>query len=233
MKIEENIEVLGDANFYSDFRLKTLQEAGSPLRMVLIDSTGKLEDLNKRGFLEYLYQIENCVVDENGDYYPPVWNNKPGVLYTTPILGCPPHKVGIGTSNPIAQLDVKENVAIGFDDVTPILKYPNTYPVNYKLAVNGKIISTGLKIENVVNWSDFVFDSVYVLQPLKSVEDYLLEYKHLPNIPSAKEVEENGYEVQEMDALLLEKIEQLFLYVIELEKQNTILQQKVAELEGN
>jgi hypothetical protein len=68
-------------------------------------------------------------------------------------------------------------------------------------------------------WSDFVFENDYSLMPLEEVEQHIHQYKHLPGVPSEKEVRENGVNVGEMQSKLLEKIEELTLYVIRLQKQ--------------
>ncbi len=85
------------------------------------------------------------------------------------------------------------------------------------LEVNGAIRSKEVLVE-VTNWSDFVFDKDYDLMTLNEVESYIKENGHLPDVPSAKEVKANGVEVGEMNAILLQKIEELTLYIIELEK---------------
>jgi hypothetical protein len=109
-------------------------------------------------------------------------------------------------------------VAIGF--------VPGTYtvPVNYKLAVKGKIICEELKVKYAGQWSDYVFEDNYKLLKLSEVEKFILDNKHLPSVPSAKEIENNGFELGEMDATLLKKIEELTLYLIEQDK----LMQKMA-----
>ena len=71
---------------------------------------------------------------------------------------------------------------------------------------------------STANWSDFVLDRDYDLMTLKEVESYIKENGHLPDVPSAEEVKANGIEVGEMNAILLQKIEELTLYIIELEK---------------
>lgn len=101
---------------------------------------------------------------------------------------------------------------------------------NYRLYVEKGILTERLKIalnDGSSKWSDFVFDANYQLPPLSQVEAFIKENKHLPDIPSEKEVKAHGIDVAEMDALLLQKIEELTLYVIEqnkrieaLEKQN-------------
>lgn len=93
-----------------------------------------------------------------------------------------------------------------------------TNPIsNYKLAVDGKIRSREVKVDND-NWADYVFFKDYKLPTLQEVEQHIQEKGHLINIPSAAEVEANGIELGEMNKLLLEKIEELTLYVIEQEK---------------
>ena len=89
----------------------------------------------------------------------------------------------------------------------------------YKLAVNSGILCEELKVMADVPSSDFVFEPTYKLKPLSEVEAYVTENKHLPDVPSAKEFKENGYKVGEMDNLLLQKIEELTLYIIDLQKQ--------------
>nr|WP_299073821.1 hypothetical protein [uncultured Allomuricauda sp.] len=88
----------------------------------------------------------------------------------------------------------------------------------YKLAVNGKILAKEIKVET--GWADYVFKEGYNLPTLEEVEKHIQENGHLINIPSAKEVEENGIQLGEMNKLLLEKIEELTLYLIELKKEN-------------
>jgi len=89
-------------------------------------------------------------------------------------------------------------------------------PGSWKLAVNGNIRAKEIKVET--GWSDFVFYKEYKLPTLIDVEKYIKENGHLKDIPSAKEVEENGIFLGEMDSKLLQKIEELTLYTIAQEK---------------
>ena len=86
-----------------------------------------------------------------------------------------------------------------------------------KLAVNGNIKAREVKV-TLAGWSDFVFEDDYDLPTLEEVEKYIKTHRHLPEIPSAKEVEENGVELGKMDSKLLQKIEELTLYIIDQEK---------------
>lgn len=67
-------------------------------------------------------------------------------------------------------------------------------------------------------WPDNVFESNYNLMSLKELDQYIKQNKHLPNIPTQDEISKDGMDVYEMNAALLKKVEELTLYVIELEK---------------
>jgi len=106
----------------------------------------------------------------------------------------------------------------------------------YPLSVNGTIRSKKVIVDT--GWSDFVFEDDYSLMPLHKLEHFISKNKHLPEIPTAKEVEESGVSLGDMDAKLLQKIEELTLYTIqqqkmieELVKQNKELGKKVEKLE--
>ncbi len=94
---------------------------------------------------------------------------------------------------------------------------------NHKLYVGGTIVSVGMKCANTGNWPDFVFDKDYKLKSLESVEAFIKENRHLPEIPSAEEVGKDGVDLVQMDAKLLQKIEELTLYMIEMKKENEAL----------
>jgi hypothetical protein len=86
-----------------------------------------------------------------------------------------------------------------------------------KLAVNGKIHTKEVKVD-LLGWSDFVFEKTYQLPTLEEVEKHIKEKGHLKDIPSEKEVLKNGILLGEMNAKLLQKIEELTLYTISQEK---------------
>ncbi|MCU0370241.1 MAG: hypothetical protein MUC31_02410 [Bacteroidales bacterium] len=88
-----------------------------------------------------------------------------------------------------------------------------------KLAVNGNIKCKQVEV-TLTGWSDFVFEPDYSLMPLAELDAYIKAHKHLPDVPSAEEVIANGNSLGEMDAILLQKIEELTLYMIELKKEN-------------
>lgn len=97
----------------------------------------------------------------------------------------------------------------------------------YRLSVNGGIICEEIKIILDVPASDYVFATDYSLMPLDELELFIKTNKHLPEVPSAVEFAENGYSIGKMDDLLLRKVEELSLYVIELQKQILELQSQI------
>lgn len=89
---------------------------------------------------------------------------------------------------------------------------------DFRLAVDGKLVAKSCYV-TLSDWADTVFEPGYALRSLSEVEKFYLENKHLPEIPTEKEVIENGVDVGEMNKLLLKKVEELTIYVVELQKQ--------------
>lgn len=106
------------------------------------------------------------------------------------------------------------NVGIGTDN-----------PTN-KLSVYGNIRSTEVIVETA-NWPDYVFNKNYQLQPLVEVEKYIQQNNHLPNIPSAKEIEKTGLQLGDMQKRMMEKMEELTLYIIQQQKEIELLKEKI------
>ena len=92
-------------------------------------------------------------------------------------------------------------------------------PQGYKLAVAGNMIAEEVVVKLQGNWPDYVFKPEYHLPSLSEVESFIQAHSHLPNVPSEKDIQENGIKQGEMDAVLLRKIEELTLYMIEQQKE--------------
>ena len=107
-------------------------------------------------------------------------------------------RVGIGTSNPQASL-----------------------------AVDGNILAKEIKVKTDIAVPDYVFEPDYKLSTLEEIEEYVKTNKHLPEIPSAKQIETNGLDLAQMNLLLLKKMEEMTLHVIEQQKQIKELQSKI------
>ena len=107
------------------------------------------------------------------------------------------------------------NVGIGTDNPT------------YKLSVLGNIRSNEVVVET--GWADYVFDKKYILKPLGEVEKFIRENKHLPGIPSATEIQKNGLHLGDTQKMMMEKIEELTLYMIEANKKIEKLEKMLIE----
>lgn len=101
----------------------------------------------------------------------------------------------------------------------------------YKLAVCGNIRATKLVVEE--GWCDYVFAEDYDLRPLSEVADFIDANQHLPGIPPAIEIETNGLDVGELIKLQMEKIEELTLYMIQLQNKVTELEERLAQQNSN
>jgi hypothetical protein len=102
-----------------------------------------------------------------------------------------------------------------------LLSAPNAKISNLLCAKEIRVSRSGLPC-----WPDYVFNKEYKLPTLNELEQFIAENQHLPNIPSAAEVVENGFELGEMNALLLQKVEELTLYIIQLEKRLSAVENK-------
>ena len=132
-----------------------------------------------------------------------------GMLYlgydqsTNVILGYGGGNVGIGTGSPDA-----------------------------KLAVAGQVHAQEVKVSVTVPGPDYVFEKDYQLTSLEEIKNYIDQNKHLPEVPSAKEMEKNGIQLGEMNMLLLKKIEELTLHLLNQEKKFTAQEERIKELES-
>lgn len=99
-------------------------------------------------------------------------------------------------------------------------------PAPYKMAIDGSLICEEVRVELSQSWPDYVFENDYELMPLEDVAKHIEAKKHLPGIPAASEVASEGIAVGEMQRKMMEKIEELTLYLIQLQK--TIEQQQKA-----
>lgn len=127
--------------------------------------------------------------------------------------------VGMNSSNSLILQSNGGNVGIG------------TLNPDHKLDVKGSVHATEV-IVNVNVPADYVFEETYSLKSLDEVETFVKEHYHLPGIPSAKELKESGWEVGEMGNKLLEKVEELTLYLIAMKKQNDEMKKEIEELKA-
>ncbi|MBB1644810.1 hypothetical protein [Sphingobacterium sp. UME9] len=88
-----------------------------------------------------------------------------------------------------------------------------------KLAVDGNILAKEIKVKTDITVPDYVFEPDYELNSLAYIADYVKTNKHLPEIPSAKEIKKDGLDLAEMNLLLLKKVEELTLHAIQQDKE--------------
>jgi len=93
-----------------------------------------------------------------------------------------------------------------------------TAPPGYKMFVDQGILTEKVRVavKNSSDWADYVFEDDYELRPLDEVDKFIKEHKHLPGVPSAEEVVAKGIDMAKMDAILLGKMEEAYLYILEL-----------------
>lgn len=154
------------------------------------------------------------------------------VLYTD-------DETGLATWTNVANIQDEDWKTVGDniirEDGKVIIGEGLTTPDGYKLYVADGILTDEVKVavHTESDWRDFVFDENYKPVSLTELEEYIAKNKKLPEVPSAKEVVENGINLGEMDALLLQKIEELTLYIIAQNKKMETLekeQQALVEL---
>jgi hypothetical protein len=131
--------------------------------------------------------------------------------------------VGIGTYTPNAKLHLNGAMLLGSNAAR--------VAAGYSLSVDGKIIAEEVKVQSSTSWPDYVFAKDYKLMPLEELEKSIQQNKHLPNIPAAAEVEKEGISLGEMNKKLMEKVEELTLYIIELNKKHKALETKLQQVE--
>ena len=145
--------------------------------------------------------------------------NRSGSAYTPFMINGSKVSLGIAGS-PKLFVDSSGNVGVG------------TTSPSEKLSVSGNIKANGnIIVRKVIvtqsGWPDYVFTKDYKLRSLNSLESYIIQNKHLPGIPSTKEVEEKGISVGDNQALLLKKVEELTLYIIAQQKQIDELRKQI------
>ncbi len=136
-----------------------------------------------------------------------------------------------GGGNDIEFYDAEQSEFVHFDGDTRSVGIGTTSTFDYTLAVNGSIGAQGVVVESTSAWPDYVFSPDYKLRELSEVEKYVNTNKRLPDIPSNEEIDKNGINLGEMDAKLLQKVEELMLYIIEQDKKTQELLERLETVE--
>ncbi|MBR6091832.1 MAG: hypothetical protein IKQ09_03335 [Bacteroidales bacterium] len=123
----------------------------------------------------------------------------------------------IASTNDLLDINAKNITMIGKVGINIDNSFTGDY--EYTLAVKGGVLTSEVYVKEVEEWHDYVFYDGYSLMPLDELETYVKDQKHLPDLPSENEVLDKGYDMAEMDGILLKKIEELTLYTIDLQRQ--------------
>lgn len=145
-----------------------------------------------------------------------------------------PDAGGAGNYSLFLKDDGKIGMGVTDDNADP--KFcASALPNGYRLYVNGGILTTKVKVANYcsVSWADYVFAADYKLKSLNEVETFIKTNKHLPNVPSGDQIEEEGLDLAEMAAIQMEKIEELTLYIIKMNKEIELLKADNAILKSS
>jgi len=154
--------------------------------------------------------------DAVSDYaYIKAWTYQPYSGFSNGlVLGAAPGNAIFLSTNYSPTVVIASNNNVGIGTSSPA----------YTLSVNGTIQAKELRVET--GWADYVFDKTYTLEPLSKVEEYIRSNKHLKNIPSAEDIVHNGLQVAQVQTQMMQKIEELTLYVIQLQKEINQLKKK-------
>lgn len=126
----------------------------------------------------------------------------------------------LGTNNAACMfMDINKVVYVGGITPTEARGYSKSLRDKYKLFVKKGVLAEDYAIAPTSTWSDFVFNENYRLKNIREVENFIDKNKHLPDVPSARQVAEEGYSQHDMNKVLLQKIEELTLYIIQQQKE--------------
>jgi hypothetical protein len=154
-----------------------------------------------------------------------------GVYGSVDFNGAPGSSALYGLSSGVNHFALYANGNAYFEDDVRIGHTDDI--AGYKVSVDGKILAEEIKVKMSENWPDYVFEADYALMPLEELKAKLQHQKHLPGVPSAYEVENDGIELGKMNKILLEKIEELTLYLLQKDEEINALKVRVEQLERN
>lgn len=193
------------------------QQSDNRFIMRLFASTNSTQDIGTNPLMIFRTELRNSLnlTAPNEVYYP--WGSTAANVAVRPLFAWE------NGNTQLMRIASNGNVTIG----------TSLTPAAYKLAVGGKIIAEELKVKlQSAGWPDYVFSKNYVLPTLNEVEKQIKEKGHLKNVPPATEIAANGLEVGEMVRIQQEKIEELTLYIIELNKRLETQDKKMEILES-
>lgn len=190
---------------------------------LIVNNSGNSTSTDYRGF----FGVNQWGQDANGGYKYPYLSIR---SYSTTSVAIP---IVMEVNDRATMQIFQRQVLIGSDLPFPasdgLIPYSG---LTYTLGVRGRVVSSAITCKDLNQWADFVFDENYPLKPLDEVADYVATHKHLPDVPSAKEVTEKGIDVSEMLKIQMLKIEELTLYTIRRQQLLKKQQEQIAQLQA-
>jgi len=246
LKVEGKSHFDSTAIFNDKVRFTNLTPANNLNNQELLikGDNGQVKTLTLNAMSEALYS-KICPVDPNEDVLSPTWQNGLNKIY----YDCPKVNVGIGTNTPRVKLDVAgtthtNRLAINTNpttmtgwfhmktnitsqDIQTIFVIENLNKKLFQINNDGIVRAGEVIVQLPGQWPDYVFEKAYPLLPLHELETFIKKEGHLPNVPSAQSVESEGVALGEMNRILLEKVEELTLYLLEQNKRIEELEQLI------
>nr|WP_294861673.1 hypothetical protein [uncultured Fluviicola sp.] len=224
LKVVGNTTLVGTTTIKEgDLKIKSLGDSTLANDGVLmINANGKVKNGGDLKSLVYSESEYTPCKDENGGNTTPtspIWLNGLGKLYTSNHC-VPDVKVGIGQNDPDSKLHITTAVDRNTHPIIVDKRIQGT-TTPYKLMEldnNGLLYAREIKV-NLDAWPDYVFDEGYQLMPLSELQAFIQQNDHLPNVPSACEMEEEGVNVAKSNVMLMEKVEELTLYLLQMKEQ--------------
>lgn len=259
VQILGNLETEGGNKFMGPIQMTGVNQNYSleENSFLFLDSNGNAKktpfdsvvNVLKSGITAEIYQVKLC---PNEDILAPTWANGVNKIF----YACPQVNVGIGTNNPLVKLDVRgtaytNSLAINTNPTaldSKLFHLKSTYSLSsptygastiflienierpiFQINNDGKVRTREVIVNLDSSWPDYVFQPNYSLRSFEELRAYIYQNKHLPNIPTATEVENGGINLGEMNKLLVEKVEELTLYILELEKRVSSIEQETTK----
>lgn len=259
---QEKLDLLGNARLSGDVIFSSYASPNDTLdRFIGIDNEGKTFvkntfDLKNLIYADpYIQFVSACDLAGQPIQQNPSWYSSPFKLY----VRCPDIFVGIGTDSPEQQLHVThravfgQRVGIGNTDPQARLHIRTHLPTPseklflierqignnpaqaiFQITNDGLVRSREVKVDQDA-WPDYVFTADYKLLPIRDLKDYIDEFGHLPNVPSAKTIETEGLELGATAKITMEKVEELTLYTIaqqeQLDEQSELIKDQQEQLD--
>lgn len=188
-------------------------------RFVITDGGWKTINYN----LAWKYELDGLARMKAGAGAALMFSDLGNIVFATATTG------NEGTVAPLTNsLIIHNSGQVGIGTASTTINFSDQ---SSKLFVEGGIRSRKVKVDQVA-WADHVFGKSYRLMPLKELEAYIQQNNHLPGIPTEESVKKDGQDIGEMNRLLLEKVEELTLHLIELNKRLEVLERENSKLKN-